>query len=210
MTSHKDICTYALWSSATIVFKKLRATHPNSLGKFNTNQFFTHRLEWPEATPNGVKNLGCKNQAIEKLRGPSHFLGPIFVNPKHPFPATKRAFEVNKGRTDVSTSRYGRIVKFEKVFVAGVEVFVCICDIAQGPLYLCPLVEHHNRFFKKLRATHPNSLENTNRVFFHAPFGVHHGRTAGPDPPPPGLASLISLYLTTPYKATNPRQLVYI
>ena len=51
-------------------------------------------------------------------------MGPIFVNPKRPFPATKRAFEVNKGRTDVSTSRYERIVKFDKVFVTGVEVFV--------------------------------------------------------------------------------------
>ena len=93
---------------------------------------------------------GCKNQTTEKLRGPSHFLGPIFVNPKRPFPATKRAFEVNKGRTDVSTSRYERIVKFDKVFV-----------------YLCPLVERHDHFFKKLRATHPNSLENTNRFFTH-------------------------------------------
>ena len=78
---------------------------------------------------------GCKNQTIEKLRDPSHFLGPIFVNPKHPFPATKRAFEVNKGRTDVSTSRYERIVKFDKVFVTGVEVFVtshkdlCTCAL---------------------------------------------------------------------------------
>jgi len=84
----------------------------------------------------------CKNQTIGKLRDPSHFLGPIFVNSKHPFPATKRAFEVNKGRTDVSTSRYERIVKFDKVFV-----------------YLCPLVERHDHFFKRLRATHPNSLE---------------------------------------------------
>ena len=92
----------------------------------------------------------CKNQTIGKLRDPSHFLGPIFVNSKHPFPATKRAFEVNKGRTDVSTSRYERIVKFDKVFV-----------------YLCPLVERHDHFFKKLRATHPNSLENTNRFFTH-------------------------------------------
>ena len=76
-------------------------------------------------------------------------------NHSHPFPATKRAFEVNKGRTDVSTSRYERIVKFDKVFV-----------------YLCPLVERHDHFFKKLRATHPNSLvwsgllrAPTNRVF---------------------------------------------
>ena len=66
----------------------------------------------------------CKNQTIEKLRDPSHFLGPIFVNPKHPIPATKRAFEVNEGRTDVSTSRYERIVQFDKANVAGVEVFV--------------------------------------------------------------------------------------
>ena len=61
---------------------------------------------------------------FEKLRDPSHFLGPIYVNPKRPFPATKSSFEVNKGRTDVLTSRYERIVKFDKVFVTGVEVFV--------------------------------------------------------------------------------------
>ena len=78
---------------------------------------------------------GCKNQTIDKLRDPSHFLGPTFVNPKRPFPATKRAFEVNKGRTNVSTSRYERIVKFDKVFVASVEVFVtshkdlCTCAL---------------------------------------------------------------------------------
>ena len=33
---------------------------------------------------------------FEKLRDPSHFLGPNYVNPKRPFPATKRAFEVKK------------------------------------------------------------------------------------------------------------------
>ena len=66
-----------------------------------------------------------------KLQGPkqldpSHVWGPPYVNSKRPFPATKRAFEVNKGRTDdiVSTSRYERIVKFGEVFVMGVEVFV--------------------------------------------------------------------------------------
>ena len=32
---------------------------------------------------------GCKNHTIGKLRGPSHFLGPIFINPKRPFPANK-------------------------------------------------------------------------------------------------------------------------
>ena len=106
-----------------------------------------------------------KNQTIGKLRDPSHFLGPIFVNSKHPFPATKRAFEVNKGlgRTDVSTSRYERIVKFDKVFV-----------------YLCPLVERHDHFFKELRATHPNSLENTNRFFTHRlewPHSCSHSRS---------------------------------
>ena len=61
---------------------------------------------------------GCKNQTIWKLQDPSsHFRGPVFVNLKRPFPATKRAFEVNKARTDVSTSRYERIVKFHKAFV---------------------------------------------------------------------------------------------
>ena len=71
-----------------------------------------------------VTLFACKNQTIEKCRDPSHFLASGNVDPKRPFPATKRAFEVHEGRTDVSTSRYERIVKFDKVFVTGVEVFV--------------------------------------------------------------------------------------
>ena len=48
------------------------------------------------------------------------------MNPKLPFTAIKRAFEVNKGRADVSTSRYERILKFDSAFVTGVEVFVTL------------------------------------------------------------------------------------
>ena len=96
----------------------------------------------------------CKNQTIGKLRDPSHFLGPIFVNSKHPFPATKRAFEVNKGRTDVSTSRYERIVKFDKVNVTGVEVFVT----SHKDLCTCALWSSATINF--LRSyDHPNSSE---------------------------------------------------
>ena len=91
------------------------------------------------------KHLGHSKQCLqnwlqkpnfEKLRDPSHFLGPIYVHPKRPFPATKRAFEVNKGRTDLSTSRYESIVKFDKVFVTGGEVFVTSHkDLCTGALW---------------------------------------------------------------------------
>ena len=79
---------------------------------------------------------GCKNQTNEKLLDPSHFLGPTFGNPKRPFPATKSAFEVKKGTTDVSASQYERIVKFDKVCVTGVEVFVTSHkDLCTGALW---------------------------------------------------------------------------
>ena len=41
------------------------------------------------------------------------------------------------------------------------------CDIAQGPLYWCPLVARHNHFLKKLRAAHPSSLGHTNQCSTH-------------------------------------------